>query len=639
LEFYFKIYFLQASRPLKLSLIARILLDTHHIARALGKDASNRSIISSTAFALISFFYIYTMGSYFKISTYILENRVIYTKLFDNYIISKNVDHIIVSFGMILWLSLSLRGKTRFLASTIYGGLTMIAILFSLDILLDFMTLISIPLLIAFLIYNRLSSKMILQNIHTNLAVNYLAIIGIAVGLVSLLISLAPLFSISNTTIPTPDYAYEIFSLVSSSSPILLLLLILCLPVKLLMNEFMAGILKIKNNNRFDSLLVNDSLKSRTKIIYILLFVLLSITITLIPHQPTINKDNQQIGVDTVSYVDWINILIQSNDVDEFIRQAFVIQSGDRPLALIFLFIIVDIMKIVNANFFYIIEYVPLVLGPALILVIYFLTRELTSNDITSLMASFLTAISFQTLIGIYAGFYANWFALIIGYLSFVFLIRFLKKPSKLNLIVYSMLIVLLLFTHVYTWTVLAIVMGIFLAVLLKFNYYSRKSIILLLLVISSSVVIDVARMTITGSSSGIVNDIAVARAGDAGIEQYKVRWSNLIEVTQIHLGGQFSNFLLFILGLYWLINCNLRQPSNILIAIFLSVGVIPLFFGDWIIQTRVFYDIPFQIPAAITLTYVKKQANGTIPLLAICTWLIAMSIRTVANFYLTLPS
>ena len=111
-------------------------------------------------------------------------------------------------------------------------------------------------------------------------------------------------------------------------------------------------------------------------------------------------------------------------------------------------------------------------------------------------MASFLTAISFHTLIGIYAGFYANWFALIIGYLSFVFLIKFLKKPSKLNLIVYSTLIILLPFSHVYTWTVLIIVMGIFLAVMLKFNYYSRKSIILLLLVILSSVVIDAARMS-----------------------------------------------------------------------------------------------------------------------------------------------
>jgi hypothetical protein len=626
-------------------LVARIVLDTtHQIIRALGKGASNIAIIASAAIALISFFYIYTVGSYLKINTYILENRIIYTKLFDNYIISKNVDHIIISFGMVLWLSLSLRGKTRLIVSAIYGGLTIVAILISLDILLDFMTLISIPLLIALLIYNKLSSKIILQNIHTNLAVNYLAIIGTALGIVSLLISLAPLFSISNTTIPTPNYAYEIFLLMSSFSPILLLLLILCFPVKLLIKEFMTGILKIKNNNRFDSLLFNDRLKSRTTIIYISLFMLLSILITLIPYQPPINKDNQQIGVDDSRYADWINALRQSNDVYEFIRQAFVIHStGDRPLALIFLFTIV---KIVNANLFYAIgfytadfyaiELASLVLGPALVLVIYFLTRELTSNDITSLMASFLTAISFHTLIGIYSGFYANWLALIIGYLSFVFLIRFLKKPSKLNLIVYSTLIVLLLFSHVYTWTVLMIVMGIFLAVLLKFNYYNRKSIILLLLVVLSSVAIDVGRIAVTGQPGGIERDIYTASVGGVGgLEQFMARWSNLTDVTQIYFGGQFSNFLFFILGLYWLIHSNLRQPSNILIVIFLSVGVIPLFLGNWLIQSRVFYDIPFQIPAAIGLTYIKKQATGSIILLPICIWLIMMSIRAVTNFYL----
>jgi hypothetical protein len=449
------------------------------------------------------------------------------------------------------------------------------------------------------------------------------------------LISLAPLFSISKTTIPIPDYAYEIFSLMSSFSPVLMLLLILCFPVKLLMKEFMTEILKIKNNNRFYSLLFNYHLKSRTKIIYISLFMLLSITIALIPYQTPINKDNQQVGVDTDHYVSWINILRQSNDVQEFIWKAFVILSGgDRPITLIFLFTIV---KIINADLFYIIEHVSLILGPALVLVIYLLTRELTSNDITSLIASFLTAISFHTLIGMYSGIYANWLALIIGYLSFVFLIRFLKKPSKLTLAVYSTLMILLLFSHSYTWTVFTIVMGIFLAVLLKFNYYSRKSIILLLLVILSSVVIDVAKMIIIGSASGIVYDIFVAQAGGVGLEQFTVRWSNLVDVTQIHLGGQFSNFLILILGLYWLIWCNLRQPSTIFIVIFLSLGVLPLFFGDWIVQSRVFYNIPFQIPAAITLTYVKKQVNGTIILLPICIWLTSMSIETVSNFHLIL--
>jgi hypothetical protein len=433
------------------------------------------------------------------------------------------------------------------------------------------------------------------------------------------------------------NYSYDIFLLASSFSPVLMLLLILSFPVKLLVKEFMTGMLKFKNNNKPDLLISNDYIKLRTKIIYLSLFMLLSATIVIIPHQQTINKDNQQVGVDTGSYVKWIDKLIQSNDLQEFVRQAFVIQSaGDRPIALIFLF---TIAKFVNANLFYIVEYVPMILGPALILVIYLLTRELTSNDVTSLLASFLTAISFHTLIGIYTGFYANWFALIIGYLSFVFLIRFLKKPRKLNLLIYSTVMILLLFSHVYTWTILAIVTGLFLAVMLAYNYYSKKSIILLLLVVLSSVVIDTARIAITGNPGGIERDIYTARVAKAGLEQFMVRWSNLVDTTQIYFGGLFSNFIILVLGLYWLIYSNLRQPSTILIMIFLSLGIIPLFLGDWVIQTRVLYDIPFQIPAAIALTYVKKQTNGTIILLPICIWLIAVSIKAVSNFYLIVPS
>jgi hypothetical protein len=280
-----------------------------------------------------------------------------------------------------------------------------------------------------------------------------------------------------------------------------------------------------------------------------------------------------------------------------------------------------------------------MILSPALVLAVYFLTRELTSNDVASLVSSFLTAVSFHILIGIYAGFYANWFALIIGYLMFVFLIRFLKAPSKLNFAIYSLLIVILLFSHVYTWSVLSIVVGIFLAVMFKLSYYPKKSIILLLLVVLSSVAIDVARMTVTGSASGIEQDISIAKSG-LGLAQFALRWSNLIDTTQNYLGSIFSNFIVLILGIYWLFRSNLREPSTIFLVIFLSLGIIPLFFGDWIVQSRVLYNIPFQIPAAIAFTYIKNQAkNNNIILIPICIWLIAMSIRAASNFYLILPS
>ena len=37
----------------------------------------------------------------------------------------------------------------------------------------------------------------------------------------------------------------------------------------------------------------------------------------------------------------------------------------------------------------YVIDYMPVILGPALVLVIYLLTREMTSNDTISILAPF----------------------------------------------------------------------------------------------------------------------------------------------------------------------------------------------------------------------------------------------------------
>jgi hypothetical protein len=324
--------------------------------------------------------------------------------------------------------------------------------------------------------------------------------------------------------------------------------------------------------------------------------------------------------------------------LQEFFQQAFIeLQGGDRPLTLIFLFII---NEIVNANPSYVIEYLPVLLGPALILVTYFLTRELTSNEIASLLAAFLTAVvSFHTLIGIYAGFYANWFALIFGYLSFVFLFRYLKTSGKSNLLIFSTLIILLLFSHVYTWTIIAIVIGIFLGAVLVFNYYPRKVAILLILVILSSVIVDIIRTTVTGSSGGVERDIQITQAR-VGVEQLVARWDNLLDTTQHFLGSIYSNFILLALALYWVLRSNWKVPSDVLLAIFFTIGVVPVFLGDWVVQSRVFYNIPFQIPAAIGLAYIlKKQLNGTMIFLPICIWLIAISVRTLSNFYLVPPS
>ena len=50
-------------------------------------------------------------------------------------------------------------------------------------------------------------------------------------------------------------------------------------------------------------------------------------------------------------------------------------------------------------------------------------------------------------------------------------------------------------------------------------------------------------------------------------------------------LGGIFSNFIIYILVIYWALRSNIKEPSNVFLFIFLSIGIIPIFIGDEVIQ------------------------------------------------------
>ncbi|MDQ6864685.1 MAG: hypothetical protein M3044_12775 [Thermoproteota archaeon] len=649
-----------------------------YITNTLGRHKTGISVATSATLAIISFFYIYTLGSYLKIGTSVLHDFYNYVGFFHLYVISKYVDHIIIALGISTWFALSIRKRSaKFVVTVIYGSLTLITALTGLDIILDILALLSIPLLILILACNRFLPKMriLSKNVDTDLSSNYIIITGLVISTASIIASLTPFFSVSTAM---RNYAYEIFVLLSSFfSPIFIALLVLCIPVKLLFDRYVGK--KNKNKNKLQYATKNSNNKkrknatisdnsnnkdnrtstiSRTKIIfYLSLFMLLSSTMTLIPHQPAVNKDNRPIGADIQDYTTAIEHLsLYSNNPQELIRHAFVKELpfyGDRPVSLLLFFTVVKTVSAVDPT--YVIDYMPIILGPALVLAVFFLMREMTSNDTISILAAFMTAVSFQVLVGIYSGFYANWFALIIGYFSFVFLFKFLKRPSKLSFITYSLLVILLLLSHVYTWTMVAVVSIVFLLVMLKFNYYRRKNIILLLLVVSSPGIVDAVRTVVTGSIGGISSSIQFASqltphtagtssgsqfAPQLGLEQLASFRTNLLDSTEHFLGGLFGNFIILALGLYWLFRANRAEPYNIFIMIFLSLGIVPLFFSDWILQTRVFYNIPFQIPAAIGLYYIIKQhpMKGMMILIPICIWLIAVSIVDVSNFYPVLP-
>ena len=152
----------------------------------------------------------------------------------------------------------------------------------------------------------------------------------------------------------------------------------------------------------------------------------------------------------------------------------------------------------------------------------------------------------------------------------------------------------------------------VFLFVLHALNYYPRKHFLLLYLVLSSSIVVDVLKSSLTGSLTGLESDVSIGFGHGFGISQFSERLGTLADTVQTYYGGVYANIVILGLVMYWLIRSQPREPANILM-IFLSTALIPLFIGDYVLQSRVLYNIPFQIPVPISLYYIGRKNSKLI--------------------------
>ena len=611
------------------------------------------SILSSVSFVACLFFYLYIIGSFFNHTVYPLIDRVTFYVSFQEHIVNEYVDNIVAIVAATLWFLFSLNNRAiRYSLSIAYGGTgTILAVISPNNIGFYVITLLSLPLIISVsLYYYYYKRQKNVLNFNAELTLRYISLVVVAISVIWIIVSILAFFIAPDfESISGGSYANQLFLLLSSFASIYIFLLVFCLPVKVLFRGALRMLkLDIKEEDMSQTLpnhYEQNRQKTQTKIGFLSLAIFLSVILALIPQHPSINIDNQDIGVDTHFYVTWIEELAKSKSAYDFAYQAFIVQgqNGDRPLSLIFLFLV---YHIVGGNLSEVLEHSPIILGPGLVLALYFLTLELTRNEKIALIAAFLGAVSLHTLAGIYGGFYANWLALIVGYISIVFLFRYLRSGRRSDIVIFSILLIGVLFFHVYTWTILAAIAGVFLLTMLVIqnkqknntnnnNYFPDRRIIwLLLFAILPSIVVDVSKVLLTGSSGGLEQDIELAQRG-LGIEQFNLRWEILNTTIYHSLGGVFSNFIILLLGLFWVLKSNMREPYTVFLIIFLSAGIVPLFFGTWHIQARVFYDIPFEIPAAMSLYYISKRSGSMLVILAGCTWLVAISLFTVMNYIL----
>ncbi|WP_148686655.1 hypothetical protein [Candidatus Nitrosocosmicus hydrocola] len=595
----------------------------------LGKGISKKIIISYISISILLFFYVLTIGSFLQITIYPLIDRVVYTTTFvDIFFINEYWDHLVISIFASVWFSLQRNKKVKIPLLFFYVVSISCSFFLANAYILTFVALSSLPLItIISLIDRKLPLREIRSDPRLRIFLNYTSILGCIIAVISLGISIS---KITNPVedIPSINYLYYIYLIISVVSPASLILVCINTPVNIIVSKTR----KINNNfhNIHNKYAHHNTLVSfKWRSISLVAIMILSIMVSLIP-QITSGNDLQPISSDTVEYVKFVNALNNASSTSDLIQEAFVIQiNGDRPLALILFYLLYQIFENVELSQF--IDYLPSLLSPLLVLSIYLLTRTLSKNDYVALLTGFLTAFSFQTLIGIYAGLFANWLSLSFAFLAIYLALRFLEYKGLHNLILFSFIFVLLLLTHTPTWTIFLVIVVIFFVMMIALRMENRKLIFFLILALIPSISIEAIRTTFV-EFAAVEENISFGNSRMNILPSIDIIWTNLIDSNHIYFGGIFGNTIILALTLYWTFQSKSINKLTMLFGVTFSLGLIFIIFGDEEIQSRILYQIPFQIPVAIGLLKIKRK-YGT-PLFVMTTlWILTISIRNLTNF------
>jgi hypothetical protein len=600
------------------------------VTKTIGKHQPKKVIASSLAIAIIVILYCLSIGSYFEPDVYRFEERLTYHQLFEGrYFFNGFIDHLIISLCFLVWAIISIQHKIiKWMISISTASIIIVSITNISEIPLGWLALVSLPFVIVANILDKTLRQPIVSGESFVLILNYILISVAILSIYSLFVSISS-FDINDPFI-------DVFVLLSRFSPVVMFLFIFYLPLKLLYDYVCKNLQRLRTRileaaDSFESVYTRAA-THRFDRIHLLLIIgssmALSMVIVLIPNTDNISGP---IAEDTLMYVNWIEELQSSSNFEEILHKGFVgIAGGDRPLPLFLIHLLSISLPLSTVTILELI--LPMFLAPSLVLITYYLTRELSPNILIALFACFAAAISFQVVIGMYAGLFANWIALLPSYISLVYMLRFLKTSHRMDLYLFGIFLVILLFMHIYTWTIMMIFVFLFAIILWIKKKYSSSLLKLIFVTLVIVVGIDVVRGLTTGSTLGLTRDLVLAETTGYGFAGFDEKWNNLVHTTQVFKAGIFGNVIFLLLAFYGLMLIRYKNVVDIFLLLFASISILPFFFGDKIILSRVLYDIPFQIPVGLAMTNIFLSRYGKLKGLAVVLSLLASVVYIVFN-------
>ncbi len=380
------------------------------------------------------------------------------------------------------------------------------------------------------------------------------------------------------------------------------------------------------------------------------------------PHLPMINPRGEGVSTDEVYYTNWMTELRKGISTGDgtwtnILWHSFTVNNGDRPVTLL---LILAISNLTGFSDLIVMRFLPVALSPALVVANYLLLRHaldakqygINRIKVFAAIGSVLAVFSPQVVVGEYAGFLANWLALIAAYFAFYFMIKGWESSDRNRIAVsFVALFGVLLLTmviHLYTWAhLLTIILG-FSGVSYLLSRRSvnrpRTKVLLMLLVVFTSFAVDNARSFYFNTPSAVASDSALAT--DFQANDPAGRWERLYFTLSSYVGGFISNPVLFLLALIWTVKSRYNGLNALMMTITFMV-VVPVLIGSVEFQTRVLHNTPIHIAAVLALVWTgnrlgRKNDDKNLQKLLIVGILFLMAnyaLRAMANLPIELPA
>lgn len=358
------------------------------------------------------------------------------------------------------------------------------------------------------------------------------------------------------------------------------------------------------------------------------------------PYLDSVNPLHTVVSVDMPRYLLWIQPALAAHTPASWLGAIFSpagsypgAYAGDLPLFLAFLQSVSALAGGVSAALYT----MPLVLGLLLALSSFFVMQVWRGDARLSALCALLSVSSFQSVAGIYSGFFADWFAVVLLNVMLGLMILNWRSPAVRTVAAASVLSAGVVLAHPYTWLVAAATIAVLVAVGVAGSVRkggplldSRTGSNLVILGAGAGVSLVQAQLlsfNAFGWGAAQISGPAVS------LGAFLARSFNLGVSLNFLYGGFLNNPVLLVLALYWVAFARKNGLGDKFVMAWFSLSAIPVFFGNPTIQSRALYDLPLQFPAAMGLVAIADRLEKKRKWLGAC--LVALVLILEADFFL----